>query len=106
MGLALAPMAWLLKSWTILCVVLLEVPEIIRPFLFGTNLIALVNKDGGLEPIPISNTLRRVVAKCAESKVLDEGMKYFGKTEFGCGTRKGAGILAHLFSKHTWKAVS
>ena len=47
------------------------VPENIRLFFFGAKLIAFVKKDGGLRPIAIGNTLRRVVAKCGGSKVSD-----------------------------------
>ena len=42
--------------------------------------------------------MRRVVAKCARSKVSDERKECFGKTQVGCGTCK-AEIAAHLFRK-------
>ena len=39
-----------------------------HPF-FGANLIALRKKDGGVRPIAVGCTLRRLVAKCANSSV-------------------------------------
>ena len=36
------------------------------------NLIALIKIDGGLRPIAIGNTLRRIASKCAGSKALSE----------------------------------
>ena len=44
----------------------------IRPFFFGTNLTALHKKDGGIFPITLSCTLRRLVAKIATGKVKEE----------------------------------
>ena len=41
----------------------------IWPFFFGTNLTALHKKDGGIRPITLSCTLRRLVAKIATGKV-------------------------------------
>ena len=37
-----------------------EIPEPLRPFFFGAKLIALIKIDGGLRPIAIGNTLRRI----------------------------------------------
>ena len=42
----------------------------LRPFFSGGKLIALVKIDGGLQPVAIGNTLRRIASKCARSKVL------------------------------------
>ena len=49
-----------------------KIPEAPRPFFFGAKLIALIKIDGGLRPIAIGNTLRRIASKCAGSKVLSE----------------------------------
>ena len=40
-----------------------EVPEQLRPFFFEAKLIALGKIGGGLRPIAIGNTLRRIASK-------------------------------------------
>ena len=49
-----------------------KIPEPLRPFFFCAKLIALIKIDGGLRPIAIGNTLRRIASKCAGSKALAE----------------------------------
>ena len=40
-----------------------QIPENIRPIFFGANLCALSKKDGGIRPIAVGTTLRRLVTK-------------------------------------------
>lgn len=40
-----------------------EVAPLARPFFFGASLIALTKKDGGVRPITVGCTLRRLAAK-------------------------------------------
>ena len=40
-----------------------KIPEPLRTFFFGAKLIALIKIDGGLRPIAIGNTLRRIASK-------------------------------------------
>jgi len=42
-------------------------PKDIAPYFFGGHLLALSKKSGGLRPIAIWLTLRRLVSKCASS---------------------------------------
>ena len=49
-----------------------KTPPSIHPFFFGTNLIPLQKKDGGVRPIAVGCTLRRLAAKVASSKVQEE----------------------------------
>ena len=65
--------AGLLKSLTKLINLIGDgkIPEPLRPF-FGSKLIALKKIDGGLRPIAIGNTLRRVASKCAGGNALSE----------------------------------
>ena len=44
----------------------------VRHFFFGANLVALNKKDGGVHPIAVGSTLRRLVAKFASLLVRDE----------------------------------
>ena len=42
----------------------------IQPIFFGANLIALNKKEGGIRPIAVGQTLRRLVAKCASGLMM------------------------------------
>ena len=44
-----------------------QLPEPLRPFFFGAKLIALIKIDGGLRPIAIGNTLRRLALEARPS---------------------------------------
>ena len=48
------------------------VPEDFRPFFFGANLLAFSKPKGGIRPIAVGNTLRRLVAKCAQQNLLEK----------------------------------
>ena len=74
-----------------------KIPEPLRLFFFGAKLIALIKKDGGLRPIAIGNTLRRIASKCAGSKAFSERQKFFGNVQVGCVSKRGAEIAAHSF---------
>ena len=47
-----------------------KTPTSIQPFFFGANLTALQKKQGGVRPIAVGCTLRRLAAKVASSKVV------------------------------------
>ena len=49
-----------------------RVPEDFHPFLFGANLFAFSKLKGGIRSIAVGNTLRRLVAKCAQRKLLEK----------------------------------
>ena len=74
-----------------------KIPGPLRSFFFGAKLIALIKIDGGLRPIAIGNTLRRIASKCAGSKALSERQNFFGNVQVGCGTKRAAEITAHSF---------
>ena len=74
-----------------------KIPEPLRPLIFGAKLIPLIKIDGGLRPIAIGNTLRRIASKCTGSKALAERQNFFGNVQAGCGTKRGAEIAAHSF---------
>ena len=64
----------LLSSLTLFIKLFLEgdVPVSTRPYFFGANLVALEKKDGGVRPIVVGCTLRRLVAKVAGREVMKE----------------------------------
>ena len=51
-------------------------PDVI-PILFGGNLTALVKKSGGIRPIAVGYTWRRIAAKCANSYAMSRLGDYF-----------------------------
>ena len=59
-----------------------EVNEII----YGGSLIALKKKDGGLRPIAIGYTLRRLAAKCANKYATARLASHFAPIQLGIGT--------------------
>ena len=70
-------------------------PSSVRPFFFGANLTALHKKDGGIRPIAVSCTLRRLVAKIAASKVREELTSLLAPRQLGFGIKGGAEAAVH-----------
>ena len=70
-------------------------PVSIRPFFFGANLIALQKKDGGIWPIAVGCTLRRLAAKVAGMKVVDQMATLLAPRQLGYGVRNGAVAAVH-----------
>ena len=46
-----------------------DIPQSVRPIFFGANLTPLRKKDGGIRPIAVDQSLRRLMAKCVSSRV-------------------------------------
>ena len=67
-----------------------SVPVEIRPLLFGANLIALRKKDGGIRPIAVGCTLRRIAAKLGCSSIIELLRPYLQPLQMGFGTPGGA----------------
>ena len=72
-----------------------KIPTSIRPFFFGANLIALEKKDGGIRPIAVGCTLRRLVAKIAGNKVTDDMSSLLAPQQLGFGVKGGAEAAVH-----------
>jgi len=62
----------------------------VSPVLFGGSLIALEKKFGGIRPIAVGYTLRRIVAKCANSYATNQIAGYFSPIRLGVGTPRGS----------------
>ena len=80
-----------------------EVPVSIRPFFFGANITALQKKDGGIRPIAVGCTLRRLVAKVAGARVMEEMGALLAPRQLGYGTKLGSEAAVHaarLFLQH------
>ena len=67
-----------------------KVPMSIRPFFFGASLTALTKKEGGIRPIAVGCTLRRLAAKVAGFRVRDKMAALLAPRQLGYG----AGLAA------------
>jgi hypothetical protein len=87
----------LLKALTSLICLMLEgrTPKAIRPLLFGANLIALKKKGGGVRPIAIGNTIRRLASKCACLHALKSCPDILAPHQLGFGVPGGAEAAVH-----------
>jgi hypothetical protein len=70
-------------------------PAWVRPFLFGASLFAFSKKDGGVRPIAVGLTLRRLAAKVACRGVNDKCALLLKPRQLGVGVKGGAEALAH-----------
>ena len=89
----------LLRALTNLVNVILEgkVPFEHRPYFFGAKLIALEKPDGGLRPIAVGTTFRRLSAKGAGYHVFESRQVRYGNQQVGVGTKRGAELASHVF---------
>lgn len=71
-----------------------NIPEEIRPVLFGAALTAL-KKDGGIRPIAVGNTLRRLAGKVVSRKVMAPMGEILRPVQLGFGSRGGAEAAVH-----------
>ena len=63
--------------------------------IFGGRLIALQKKDGGIRPLAIGYTLRRLAAKCANSFVIARRSNELKPIQVGVGVSGGAEAIVH-----------
>ena len=89
-----------LKALTNLVNVIIEgkKPSELRPYFFGAKLIALKKPDGGLRPIAVGNTFRRLSAKCAAYHVFELRQARYGSRQVGVGASRQVGVVAELAS--------
>ena len=81
-----------LRALTKLVNVILEgkVPFQLRSYFFGAELIALKKPDGGLRPIAVGNTFRRLSAKCTGYHISESRQARYGNRQVGVGNKRGA----------------
>ncbi len=63
--------------------------------LYGANLCALNKKDGGIRPIAVGSTLRRIASKVACKNVQEQLSSYFNPVQLGYGTKGGCEAATH-----------
>ena len=87
----------LLSSLTDFCNLVLrgDTPVEVRHFLFGASLVALKKKSGGVRPIAVGCTLRRLVAKVACKQVVNEMAELLAPRQLGYGVRGGSEAAVH-----------
>ena len=72
-----------------------RIPDLVRPAFFGASLTALNKKDGGVRPIAVGCTLRRLVAKTASMAVMERMGSMLAPLQLGYGTALGAEAATH-----------
>ena len=70
-------------------------PEWVRSFLFGASLLAFTKKDGGVRPIAVGLTLRRLAAKVACRSVTEKCALFLKPRQLGVGVKGGGEALVH-----------
>lgn len=65
------------------------------PFLYGASLCALTKKDGGIRPIAIGSTLRRLAAKVGCHHVREDMVAILLPHQLGFGTSQGCEAAIH-----------
>ena len=70
-------------------------PTVIRPVFFGALLHALKKKDGGVRPIAVGCTLRRLIAKAACYSVSERIADQLCPLQLGFGVKQGTEAASH-----------
>ena len=74
-------------------------PRELAPFVAGAPLMALVKAGGGLRPIAIGETIRRLVSKCCCEATVEGAKVIFGSLQVGVATQGGAEASVHAVRK-------
>ena len=80
-----------------------KIPEGVCPSFFGANLMCLMKPDGGIRPIAMGMTLRRLSAKCVMFDLNDFCAKEFQPSQVGVGTPKGAEAAVHALRSYLYE---
>lgn len=70
-------------------------PTAVRPILFGARLIAIEKKSGGIRPIAVGYTLRRLAAKCANTFAQEQLSGHFSPLQLGVAISGGCEAAIH-----------
>ena len=70
-------------------------PSDVTPIFFGGRLVALNKKSGGIRPIAIGFTLRRLVSKCASFFGTNQLRNHFYPNQLGVGIPGGCEAAVH-----------
>lgn len=82
-----------------------QVNEVVCKYLYLTSLCALCKKCGGIRPIAMGLSIRRLTSKLAVSHAKETIKDYFGSKQLGYGVRCGCEAAVHVtrsfVSKHS-----
>jgi hypothetical protein len=76
-----------------------DLPPALRPFWARAPITPLLKPNGGIRPIAVGLTLRRLVSKVAVAAVLPAVSEYLEPHQVGVGVRGGAEGLVHAFNR-------
>ena len=77
-----------------------KVPSFMVPIFYGADLIALSKDDGGVRPIAIGNTIRRLAGKVAMTKVKEKCPALLHPNQLGVALPGGAEIGVHTLRQY------
>ena len=69
-------------------------------------MIPLGKKGGGIRPITVGHTLRRLAAKCASSVILPSLGNLLAPLQLGCGTPVGCEAVVHAARQFIHNSIS
>ena len=72
-----------------------RVPRAVRPVLYAASLWALTKKGGGIRPIAVSSTLRRLITKAAVRTLKENVVTKLAPMQLGFGIQQGAEAAVH-----------
>ena len=73
-------------------------PEV-APYLCGATLLAIQKKGGGLRPIAVGETLRRLTSKCLSWAVQKAAYRTLTPLQLGVGVKCGCEAIVHSVSR-------
>ena len=82
-----------------------EVPEFARPMFYGASLCALMKKDGGIRPIAVGCTLRRLATKVGARPLSSEIGDHLRPVQLGFSTKGGCEAAAHAVRRYLNEAT-
>ena len=76
------------------------VPDFVRAEFLGASLLAFAKKGGGVRPIAVGLTLRRLVSKVANFHAVQSCASILAPRQLGVGIKGGAEALAHAARRY------
>ena len=73
--------------------------EEVNSIVFDGRLIALSKKDGGIRPMSVGYTLRRLAAKCVNSHIITNRSQVLQPQQLGVGVAGGAEAAVHAMRR-------
>jgi hypothetical protein len=77
-----------------------RVPEVIQPVFCGASLCALSMKDGGIRPIAVGGTLRRLVVESACKMFTSKMSEKFAPIQIVFGVQRATEAAAHAARRY------